>query len=71
MSARPQEDSALDQILSLLYFTLVPFLAGSLFYLEQIKNIIFAIVFWNSLTDYTDSRLQDSPFEFSLCLLPY
>ena len=69
LRARPQEDSALDQIVSLVYFTLVPFLTGSLFYLEQIKNIIFAIVFWHSLTDYTDSRLQDSPFEFSLCLL--
>ena len=69
MSARPQEDSALDQILSLLYFTLVPFLVGSLFYLEQIKNIIFAIVFWHSLIDYTDSDLLTLPFEFSLCLL--
>ena len=67
--ARPQEDSVLDQILSLLYFTLVPFIACSLFYLEQIKNIIFAIVFWNSLSDYTDSRLLDFPFEFSLSLL--
>ena len=69
LRARPQEDSVLDQILSLLYFTLVPFIACSLFYLEQIKNIIFAIVFWNSLSDYTDSRLRDFPFEFSLSLL--
>ena len=69
LRARPQEDSMLDQIFSLLYFTLVPFIACSLFYLEQIKNIIFAIVFWNSLSDYTDSRLSDFPFEFSLSML--
>ena len=49
-------DTNLDKMIYLVYYTVVPFISASLFYLEQIKNIVFAVVFYHSVMDYTNQN---------------
>jgi len=66
---KPAAESNVEKIMSLLYCTLVPFVAGVLFYFEQIKNIVLALLLWSAVMDYSDMKPEELPFEFSLCLL--
>ncbi len=53
LRVRDQKDSALDKVLFLSYSLMSPFLATSLFYFEQIKNLALAVILWNSVVDYS------------------
>ena len=53
LRVRDQKDSTLDKVLFLSYSLLAPFLATSLFYFEQIKNLALAVILWNSVMDYS------------------
>ena len=51
-----QKDSILEQAVSLGYSTLLPFVTASLFYLEQVKNIAFAVVLFSCIMDYSSMK---------------
>ena len=53
---KPAAESNVEKIMSLLYCTLVPFVAGVLFYFEQIKNIVLALLLWSAVMDYSDMK---------------
>jgi len=68
MKAKPKEDSTPHKIITLIYFSLLPFVGASLFYFELIKNFVFVHIFWCSLVDVSRDKPLDHPFEFSLVL---
>ena len=51
-----QRDSFLENAVSLLYSTLVPFFSAALFYMEQVKNIAFAVVLFSCIMDYSSMK---------------
>ena len=49
LKAKPKEDSAPHKVITLIYFTLLPFVGASLFYFELIKNLVYVHIFWSAL----------------------
>merc|ERR1719300_219291 len=68
MKAKPKEDSLLHKLVTLSYFTLLPFLGASFFYFEVIKNLVYVHIFWSALLDLSRDKPLDHSFEFSLVL---
>jgi len=71
LKAKPKEDSAPHKVITLIYFTLLPFVGASLFYFELIKNLVYVHIFWSALMDLSRDKPLEHSFEFCLVLFSF
>ena len=68
LKLNPLEDGKLYKFGSMFYAAIVPFLEGSFFYLERLKNLVYIHIFYTALWDLSKENPSNYPFENSLVI---